>query len=109
MSSNNTSGAGDVIVRIHPQYYRPAEVETLLGDPTLARERMLDHLAAVRGASEPVHGPAVRISRAPSYAPLVVRIEHWLAAEELWDDEPKDETWEEEVLERGAVARLEGF
>jgi hypothetical protein len=34
-------------------------------------------------------------------APLVVRIEHWLAAEERWDDEPKDETWEEDVLERG--------
>jgi 3'-phosphoadenosine 5'-phosphosulfate sulfotransferase len=33
--------------------------------------------------------------------PLVVRVEHWLADEERWDDEPKDETWEEEVLERG--------
>jgi hypothetical protein len=33
--------------------------------------------------------------------PLVVRIEHWLAAEERWDDEPQDETWEEDVLERG--------
>ena len=31
---------GDVLVRIHPKYYRPAEVETLLGDPTLARERL---------------------------------------------------------------------
>lgn len=31
---------GDAIVRIHPQYYRPAEVETLLGDPTQARERL---------------------------------------------------------------------
>ena len=31
---------GDVVVRIHPQYYRPAEVETLLGDPTFARERL---------------------------------------------------------------------
>ena len=31
---------GDVVVRIHPQYYRPAEVETLLGDPTLAREKL---------------------------------------------------------------------
>jgi len=29
---------GDVIVRIHPQYYRPAEVDTLLGDASLARE-----------------------------------------------------------------------
>lgn len=33
--------------------------------------------------------------------PLVVRIEHWLAAEERWDDEPKQETWEEEVREQG--------
>jgi len=29
---------GDVIVRIDPRYYRPAEVETLLGDPSLARK-----------------------------------------------------------------------
>jgi hypothetical protein len=33
--------------------------------------------------------------------PLVVRIEHWLADEGRWDDDPKDEGWEEEVLERG--------
>ncbi|NEX18499.1 MAG: GDP-mannose 4,6-dehydratase [Halochromatium sp.] len=31
---------GDVIVRVDPRYFRPAEVETLLGDPTLARERL---------------------------------------------------------------------
>jgi len=31
---------GDVIVRIDPKYFRPAEVETLLGDPSLARERL---------------------------------------------------------------------
>lgn len=29
---------GDVIVRVDPAYYRPAEVETLLGDPSLARD-----------------------------------------------------------------------
>lgn len=29
---------GQVIVRIDPRYYRPAEVETLLGDASLARE-----------------------------------------------------------------------
>ncbi len=29
---------GDTIVAIDPRYYRPAEVETLLGDPSLARE-----------------------------------------------------------------------
>lgn len=31
---------GDVIVKIDPRYFRPAEVETLLGDPTKARERL---------------------------------------------------------------------
>lgn len=32
--------AGDVIVRIDPRYFRPAEVETLLGDPTKAKEKL---------------------------------------------------------------------
>ena len=31
---------GEVILRIDPQYFRPAEVETLLGDPTRAKERL---------------------------------------------------------------------
>ena len=31
---------GDVIVRVDARYFRPAEVETLLGDPTKARERL---------------------------------------------------------------------
>jgi len=31
---------GDVIVRIDPRYYRPTEVETLLGDPTNAKDRL---------------------------------------------------------------------
>jgi GDPmannose 4,6-dehydratase len=31
---------GDVIVQIDPRYYRPTEVETLLGDPTKAKERL---------------------------------------------------------------------
>ncbi|MEG8219523.1 GDP-mannose 4,6-dehydratase [Sphingomonas sp. HH69] len=32
--------AGDVIMRIDPRYFRPAEVETLLGDPSRARDRL---------------------------------------------------------------------
>jgi GDPmannose 4,6-dehydratase len=32
--------AGDVVVQVDPRYYRPAEVETLLGDATLARETL---------------------------------------------------------------------
>jgi GDPmannose 4,6-dehydratase len=31
---------GQIIVRVDPRYYRPTEVETLLGDPTKARERL---------------------------------------------------------------------
>ena len=40
---NNISPAvkvGDVIVKIDPHYFRPAEVETLLGDPTKAKEKL---------------------------------------------------------------------
>ncbi|HBO95037.1 MAG TPA: GDP-mannose 4,6-dehydratase [Gammaproteobacteria bacterium] len=32
--------AGDVIVKVDPRYFRPAEVETLLGDPTKAKEKL---------------------------------------------------------------------
>ncbi|CUH47546.1 GDP-mannose 4,6-dehydratase [Ruegeria atlantica] len=31
---------GDVIMRIDPQYFRPAEVETLLGDPSNAKNKL---------------------------------------------------------------------
>ena len=31
---------GDVIVRVDPRYFRPTEVETLLGDPSKAREKL---------------------------------------------------------------------
>lgn len=31
---------GDVIVKVDPRYYRPTEVETLLGDPSKAREKL---------------------------------------------------------------------
>jgi GDPmannose 4,6-dehydratase len=31
---------GDTIVRVDPRYFRPAEVETLLGDPTKAQQKL---------------------------------------------------------------------
>jgi len=34
------SDTGDEVVRIDPRYFRPAEVETLLGDPTKAKEKL---------------------------------------------------------------------
>ena len=34
------SDTGTIVVRIDPHYFRPAEVETLLGDPSLARDKL---------------------------------------------------------------------
>lgn len=34
------SRPGDIIIRIDPHYFRPTEVETLLGDPSKAQERL---------------------------------------------------------------------
>lgn len=31
---------GDVVVKVDPRYFRPAEVETLLGDPSKAKEKL---------------------------------------------------------------------
>ena len=31
---------GDIIVKIDPRYFRPAEVETLLGDPSKAKQKL---------------------------------------------------------------------
>lgn len=42
VSGGNVPGVkvGDVIVRVDPRYFRPAEVETLLGDPRKAKEKL---------------------------------------------------------------------
>ncbi|TCS41944.1 GDP-mannose 4,6-dehydratase [Reinekea marinisedimentorum] len=42
VTGDNAPGVkvGDVIVRVDPRYFRPAEVETLLGDPTKAKEKL---------------------------------------------------------------------
>lgn len=34
------AGTGSVVVRVNPKYYRPAEVETLLGDPSKAVSKL---------------------------------------------------------------------
>jgi GDPmannose 4,6-dehydratase len=40
--SNNAPAVkpGQIVLRIDPRYFRPAEVETLLGDPTKAKEKL---------------------------------------------------------------------
>jgi GDPmannose 4,6-dehydratase len=42
VSGNVTTSVktGDVIVRVDPRYFRPAEVETLLGDPSKAKDKL---------------------------------------------------------------------
>lgn len=35
-----SASPGDVIVRVAPRYFRPSEVETLLGDPSKAKEKL---------------------------------------------------------------------
>ena len=71
---------GDVVVRVDPRYFRPAEVETLLGDPTKAKQKLgwvpeitvqemcaemvgEDLKAAQRQAFLKAHGHAVSLSR----------------------------------------------
>ena len=34
------AATGDVLIEIDPRYYRPTEVELLLGDPTKAKEKL---------------------------------------------------------------------
>ena len=70
---------GDVVMRINPRYFRPAEVDTLLGDPTKAREKLSwvpeitaqemcaemvaeDHKAARRNALLKEHGLELPVS-----------------------------------------------
>ena len=71
---------GDVIVRVDPHYFRPAEVETLLGDPSLAKKDLgwipqitLDEMVQEMVASDleqarqhallQKHGYAVQVSK----------------------------------------------
>jgi len=40
MNETGSDQKGNVIVRVDPRYFRPAEVETLLGDPSKAKEKL---------------------------------------------------------------------
>ena len=70
---------GDIVMRVNPRYFRPAEVETLLGDPTKAKEKLgwvpeitaqemcaemveEDHKAARRNALLKEHGLELPVS-----------------------------------------------
>ena len=40
VEEEETVNVGDVIVKVDPRYFRQAEVETLLGDPSKAKEKL---------------------------------------------------------------------
>ena len=40
MHGGGLRSTGEIVVRIDPRYFRPFEVETLLGDPTKAHEKL---------------------------------------------------------------------
>ena len=78
--------AGDIIVRVDPRYFRPAEVETLLGDPAKAKANLgwepeitaremcaemvaADLAAAQRHALLKAHGHDVAVSMEDSHYP----------------------------------------
>ena len=57
---------GDVIVRVDPRYFRPAEVETLLGDATRAKEKLgwVPEITAQEMCAEMVENDVVEAKRA---------------------------------------------
>ena len=72
---------GDVIVKIDPRYFRPTEVETLLGDPTKARETLgwvpeitLDQLIAEMVAHDLDHARRHALLKTHGY-PMTVSAE----------------------------------
>ena len=83
ISGNNAPAlaVGDVIVKIDPRYFRPTEVETLLGDPTKARETLgwvpeitLDQLIAEMVAHDLDHARRHALLKTHGY-PMTVSAE----------------------------------
>ncbi len=79
----------------------------------LAQELTEDRLAVTRdgdtifvyASSGPQADRAQKVVEAEleeaGVSPITVHVEHWLAEEERWDDEPRAAGWEEETLEHG--------
>jgi hypothetical protein len=57
--------------------------------------------AATRAEAEGAHAVIEAQLRAHGTEARTSQVEHWIDAEDRWDDEPPGETWEEEELERG--------
>jgi GDPmannose 4,6-dehydratase len=69
---------GDVIVRIDPRYYRPTEVETLLGDPAKAKAKLgwvpeitLEQMIHEMVAADLAQAKQISLLRQHGYATLI--------------------------------------
>ncbi|HUZ15899.1 MAG TPA: hypothetical protein VMU72_06935 [Gaiellaceae bacterium] len=54
-----------------------------------------------RDAAEKAHSVVKAELRANGIEAKTTTVEHWLDAEERWDDDPPGETWEQQELDRG--------
>ena len=56
---------GDVVMRIDERYFRPSEVDTLLGDPTKAKEKLgwVPEISAQRMCAEMVEADLIAARR----------------------------------------------
>jgi hypothetical protein len=57
--------------------------------------------AATRAEADSAHAVVEAQLRAHGIEAKTSQVEHWLDAEDRWDDDPPGETWEEEELDRG--------
>ena len=68
------------VIRIDPRYYRPTEVETLLGDPTKAKERLgwvpqitLDEMELEMVATDLADAKKNALLKQPGYQTMFVK------------------------------------
>jgi len=57
--------------------------------------------ADTQAAAAKAHEVIEAVLREDGIEATTSKIEHWLEDEERWDDEPPDESWEEDEVERG--------
>jgi hypothetical protein len=59
--------------------------------------------AATKKQAEHAHAVIEAELRERGLEATISPVEHWLEKEQRWDNEPKDETWEEEAAEHGGA------
>jgi len=99
------SHAGGLLDRLGAELDEEArELARALERKRLAVSRDGDEIfvyASTRAEAERAHAVVESQLRSLGGEAKASRIEHWLEAEERWDDEPEGETWEEEEVDHG--------